>query len=147
MIEGMGEMEIITDRKYVESSIIVLRLKGNLDVVGADALDEYSEILIKDGAVNILLDLKDVRFLSSAGISSINKIYYALHDYTEREFKEEISPGIRSGSYTAPHLKLLNPSKHVRNALNMVGMDMYIGIYKKEKDAVSSFDVNQEELN
>jgi hypothetical protein len=46
---------------------------------------------------------------------------------------------IRKGTYEAPHLKLLNPKKRIFDSIQMVGLDMYLGIYTDEFEAISSF--------
>jgi len=132
-------MEITISKVQAKSPITVMRLDGNLDSISADQFDNKLAELINEGTSDLVIDLSEVKFLSSAGIRSINESFYALHPYDKQEFKEKISPGIRKGTYTAPHLKLVNPSKQVRKTLTMVGIDMYIEIFDTEKDAINSF--------
>jgi len=132
-------MDINVSKVQANSPINVMRLDGNLDSISAVQFDNKLAELIKGGCCDLIIDLSDVKFLSSAGIRSINEAFYALHPYDKQEFKEKISPGIRKGTYTAPHLKLVNPSKQVRKTLTIVGIDMYIEIYDTEKDAINSF--------
>ena len=120
-------------------SITVLRVAGNMDGSTSAEFDTVSQKVLDEGAENILLDLKNLVFMSSAGIRSINSIYYALHNYGKEDFKEEVSKGIRQGNYQAPHLKILNPPDQALKAFKLVGIDMYIGIYSDEKDAIKSF--------
>jgi anti-anti-sigma factor len=119
--------------------VVILRISGNLDAAGADEFEKSINGLLLKGVNNILLDLRGVTFMSSAGIRSINIAFYALHHYDQKEFKEVISKGIRDGTYKAPHLKILNPPKQVMQSFKMVGVDMYLGIYSDEGQAIQSF--------
>lgn len=117
----------------------ILRVSGNLDAAGADELDQIINEITLNGSHDLLLDLSDVSFMSSAGIRSINNAFYTLHNYDRTEFKEVISKGIRQGTYKAPHLKILNPPQQVLQSFKLVGVDMYLAIYSDELQAVQSF--------
>ena len=47
--------------------------------------------------------------------------------------------GLRDGTFKSPHLKLVNPTRHVREVLSMAGLDMFLEIYPNLKDALASF--------
>jgi hypothetical protein len=55
------------------------------------------------------------------------------------ESDEAVKKGILDGSFKSPHLKLLNPKPDVSKVLKMTGVDMYIEVYRSQKDAVASF--------
>ena len=132
-------MKIRIDRKEVNVPVTMLRLEGDFDLVGADEFDKQVASLFQEDVEDIIIDFSKVSFMSSAGIRSINEIYYQLHPYDQEEFKEKISPGIRKGTYKAPHLKLLKPNDKVANTLKMVGLDMYLEVYDDEIEALKSF--------
>lgn len=119
--------------------VSIVRVSGNLDAAGADEFEQIINDLINKGTQNILLDLSGVTFMSSAGIRSINIAFYALHQYDQKEFKEVISKGIREGTYQAPHLKILNPPQQAMQSFKMVGLDMYLGFYSDETQAIQAF--------
>lgn len=119
--------------------VSIVRVSGNLDAAGADEFEQIINDLINKGTQNILLDLSGVTFISSAGIRSINIAFYALHQYDQKEFKEVISKGIREGTYQAPHLKILNPPQQAMQSFKMVGLDMYLGFYSDETQAIQAF--------
>jgi len=129
--------------KIIETSdsipVSIVRVSGNLDAAGADEFEQIINDLINKGTQNILLDLSGVTFMSSAGIRSINIAFYALHQYDQKEFKEVISKGIREGTYQAPHLKILNPPQQAMQSFKMVGLDMYLGFYSDETQAIQAF--------
>lgn len=104
-----------------------------------DQFESAASEAIKNGASNLLIDLTDVQFMSSAGIRSINSLYYRLHPKVSDESEKLIHQEIRKGTYEAPHLKLLNPQKRILDSIKMVGLDMYLGIYSDEFEAIAAF--------
>jgi hypothetical protein len=64
---------------------------------------------------------------------------YDLVHASESEEKQAIYKGVLSGTYKAPHLKLLKPTKRVHDTLNTVGLDMYIDIFEDERQALAAF--------
>ena len=132
-------MEISTEQILANKNVTVIRLQGDFDLVGAQQFDEQISGMEKSASSSILIDLGKVHFMSSAGIRSLNELFYKLHPYDQEKFKQEISPGIRSGTYKAPNLKLLKPSEMVANTLKMVGLDMYLEVFDDENTALQSF--------
>jgi len=132
-------MEISTEQIIANKTVTVIRLQGDFDLVGAQQFDQQISGMEKSTASCILIDLSGVHFMSSAGIRSLNELFYTLHPYDQEKFKQEISPGIRSGTYKAPNLKLLKPNEMVANTLKMVGLDMYLDVYEDENKALQSF--------
>ena len=132
-------MEISIEQIIANKAITVIRLQGDFDLVGAQQFDQQISGIENSAATSMLVDLSGVHFLSSAGIRSLNELFYRLHPYDQEQFKQEISPGIRSGTYKAPNLKLLKPSEMVSNTLKMVGLDMYLEVFTDENEALQSF--------
>jgi len=132
-------MEIRSETVQSRIPVTIIRPSGHFDVVGADDFDAYVTKVVNDGDSDMLVDLGDVTFLSSSGIGSINNLFYQLHTYDQEEFKKDISPGIRNGTYKAPHLKLLNSNDRIENTLRLMGIDRYIDIFFDEDEAVQAF--------
>lgn len=131
-------MEITSELVNDGQAIQVIRVNGDFDLKGANQFDAAMGDILQQGPNRIVVDLSKVHFMSSAGIRSINELFYSLHPYDKDQFKSEISPGIRSGTYKAPNLKLLNPNTKVENALRMVGLDMYLEIFHDEQEALEA---------
>ena len=110
-------------------------------ISGAFNADEPLTGMVKDvvaaGARNILLDLAGVTYISSVGLRVLHTAYSLLRDTSET--KEEVSAGIREGTYYSPHLKLLKPTKWVLDILQMSGYDMFLKSFTDEKQAVASY--------
>jgi anti-anti-sigma factor len=136
---GNPVMQISAEQIVANKIVTVIRLRGDFDLVGAQQFDQQISDMEESAASSILIDLSGVHFMSSAGIRSLNELFYTLHPYDQEKFRQEISPGIRSGTYRAPNLKLLKPSEMVANTLKMVGLDMYLEVFEDENTALQSF--------
>lgn len=89
------------------------------------------------GARNMLIDMTDVPYMSSAGLRALHGIYMMLRDQSEGD--KEVKKGLREGSYYSPHLKILKPSKLVDEVLRLAGYDMFIQSHSTLKDALASY--------
>jgi hypothetical protein len=91
------------------------------------------------GARNILIDLTSVPYIATSGLRALNFIYTLLRTDSPAESDEAVKRGISAGTFYSPHLKLLNPSPHVLEALKVAGYDMFLEIHRDERRAVESF--------
>ncbi len=128
-------MEITVSQEQGRVPVTVVHVKGNLDSTSYEQFQMRVESLIKHGSSNILLDLHDVPYMSSAGLRSLNQLYNQLKD----EDKSTVSKGVSAGTYKAAHLKLLSPTKRVQETLKMSGFDMFLESYSNLKDALAAF--------
>jgi anti-sigma B factor antagonist len=83
----------------------VVCLSGRLDASQVATADETLEKLDH----SIVVDLSDLKYISSAGIGVLMKTYKRLHD---------------SGNT----IKLVNLSQHVRNVFHYAGLEQIFGI-------------------
>ena len=120
--------------------VTVMALRGDLDAYGADLFDSQAREVVAAGAKDVLLEMSEVPFMSSAGIRSIHNLFYQLHPKESEEYKRILNEGVRQGTYKAPHMKLLNPRSNVRRALEMTGLDLYMAILNGDQmEAVNTF--------
>jgi anti-anti-sigma factor len=119
--------------------ITVIQVEGNIDSASYQEFQSRAEELVTAGSRDILIDLTNVHFVSSAGIRAIHSLFNKLRTYSPDISDEEMRKGINAGTYKSPHLKLLNPSKETATTFEMTGLDMYINIYTDRKKALSSF--------
>jgi anti-sigma B factor antagonist len=131
-------MEISVSHEQGRVPVTVLRIKGDINRATADQVQAQARQVFEAGARNIVLDLSEVPYMSSAGIRVINDLFNLVRD-SAAETDEAMRQGLRDGTYKSPHLKLLNPTRHVQEVLNMAGIDMFLEIYGNLKDAVASF--------
>jgi anti-anti-sigma factor len=121
--------------------ITIVHLTGNLDSYTSNEFQAKVEELIKRGARHILVDLTNVPFVSSAGFRVLNSVFNQLRSLhpDSNLSKEDIHKGISEGTYTSPHLKLLNLSTEAKHAFETAGFDMYIEAFTDLKTAVAAF--------
>lgn len=111
----------INIRKTGDSSdITIVDLKGRLDVHFASEVEEQLNKMIEEGNLLVLVNLKEVEYLSSSGL----RIFIA----TMRKLKEN------NGK-----LKLMNMSDAVKKIFKVVELIDMFEIYDSELQAVSSF--------
>ena len=132
-------MEITISNVQSRVPVAVMRLKGDLDANSADTFNDAAAKVVESGATDILIDLSEVPFLSSAGIRSIHALYSKLHPSGSAQDMDAIYKAINAGVYAAPHLKLLKPSNKVEEVIKMSGLDMYLKIYNSEQEALAAF--------
>jgi ABC-type transporter Mla MlaB component len=132
---------MVVDRSTLQGRvpITVFRIQGDIDAKTYEQLQSMAEEAVEGGARDILLDLTNVSYISSAGLRAIHYIYNLLRSKASDEGQDEVSRGLLDGSYKSRHLKLLCPGAYVSNALKTAGFDMYLDIYKDEKEATAAY--------
>lgn len=130
-------MDITVSQEEGRVPVTVFHLKG--DLIQVEPLQTRIQEAYDSGARNILLDLKDVPYISSAGLRVLHFVYNLLNRDDEEGGEETVRRGIVSGSYKSPHLKLLRPSKNAMKALSIAGYDMFLDIYDTQQEAVDAF--------
>src|SRR3972149_6995234 len=93
----------VTERNDGPVPITIFHIKGDIDIKSSDQLQQCAGEAITAGTRNLLLDLSEVRYVSSAGLRTMHILLKMLTQETE----ESISKRVREGTFKAPHLKLL----------------------------------------
>lgn len=129
-------MEINSWHETGQVLVTVLQLKG--DLTAEEPLTSKAQAVFQDGARDIVLDLGDVPYISSAGLRAIHVIYMMLRN-ADPEDEETAIHGIARGTYKSPHLKLVSPSRNGMKALTTSGYDLFLDIHDSIPKAVASF--------
>lgn len=129
-------MEITTSQDTNNATVTIFHLKG--DLTAEEPLLGEAQAAFQAGARNMVLDLSNVPFISSAGLRVIHSIYMLLRGADPVD-DESAARGIARGTYKSPHLKLVKPSKNALKVLSMAGYDMFLEIHDNQKTAVASF--------
>lgn len=129
-------MEINSWHETGQVLVTVLQLKG--DLTAEEPLTSKAQAAFQDGARDIVLDLGDVPYISSAGLRAIHVIYMMLRS-ADPEDEGTAVRGIARGTYKSPHLKLVNPSRNGLKALTTSGYDIFLDIHGNIPEAVASF--------
>ena len=102
------------------SNVHVLELKGYLDAHTAPKLEEAFQSLLKTNRTNIVVNCKDLSYISSAGLG----VFMA--------YIEDVRN--KSGD-----IKLTNMSHKVYNVFDLLGFPLLYEIFKDESEAVKKF--------
>jgi ABC-type transporter Mla MlaB component len=129
-------MEIAISQANGRFPIKIFHLTG--DFLDEETLVAQAASAVASGDRYILLDLKKVRSIGSAGLRGLHRVFQLLQEAGNADH-EAVKKGILAGTYTTPYLKLLSPSKNAVQALHLAGYDMYLDIYTNQKTAVNSF--------
>jgi ABC-type transporter Mla MlaB component len=132
-------MNITVSQMQGRVPVTVFHIKGDIDANSHQQLQIQAQEAHQTGTHNLLLDLTEVPYISSAGLRALHHIFIMLRTSAPGESDSAMSKGLRDGTFKSPHLKLLNPSPAVFNALSTAGFDMYLEIHRDLKQAVSSF--------
>jgi anti-anti-sigma factor len=136
-------MEINVSKEQGKVPVNVIHIKGDLDASSYLDLVKAAQELYDAGAKNLLLDLTDLAFISSAGLAS-------LHIVTKMFRGEKADPEDGWGTYKEidreresglqKYVKLLNPSSEVNSVLDTVGFKQFFEVYTDLGEAVQSFE-------
>jgi anti-anti-sigma regulatory factor len=136
-------MEIKTTAVSEMPSSAVLELDGELDASNyLDVIDEVRH-LYRDGTRHLVIDLTDLRFLSSSGLVALHSAALIMRG------EEPPSPDLGWSAFHAiatdvergfeSCCKLVNPQGRVRKSLEMTGFNNFLEIFEDTATAVQSF--------
>ncbi len=136
-------MEITVSQEQGRAAVSVIRIAGHLD--GQTYLDLISKAneVIGSGVKNILLDLSDLTYISSAGLVALHTIALLTRGETPPDPEHGWS-ALKSMDRTRDggvqqHLKLFNPRPEVTKVLDMVGFSEVFEVFTDKQEAVASF--------
>ena len=104
----------------MQNDINIYRLKGRLDSNTSQGFEQKLFQAISEGAKNMVVDFKDIDYISSAGLRVILKAFKAL----QREDGRII---------------LCSMQKYVREIFKMIGIDSFVPILDTMDDALKAF--------
>jgi anti-sigma B factor antagonist len=110
----------VTIREF--KNVDLVEVSGRVDSSTAPKLDQVLKGLVDKGRSRIVLDLKDVDYLSSAGLRAMISCL--------REVQKPIFGG---------DLRVARPSQRVMEVLELAGLDAVLKIYDDQVGAVGSF--------
>ena len=119
--------------------VTVFHIVGDVDTNSYQQLEAQAQQAHTEGAREIVLDLSEVGYVSSAGIRAMNHIYRLLRTGAPGESDEAVREGIKAGTFKSPHLKLANLNQRVSEALKFAGIDMFLEIHPDLASAIDSF--------
>ncbi|HSR21517.1 MAG TPA: STAS domain-containing protein [Anaerolineales bacterium] len=132
-------MEITLSTRQARVPVTVVHVNGNIDSLTYEAFLAEVEGLIEAGSRHLLIDLKDVPLLSSAGLRALNSVFLRLRQLATDVSDEQMRQGIHAGTYRSPHLKLARPSNATKLALETSGFSMFLDILGDVDAGVAAF--------
>jgi anti-anti-sigma factor len=121
--------------KFIETSTIqepvlitVFHVKDNVNMGNYRELIQEAEKVYQEGARNLILDLADVRMISSAGIGGIITI--------AKMFNSEAAP---EPLLANRHLRVCNCTPMMFTTFEIAGLVEMLGVCKDLQKAISSF--------
>ena len=130
-------MDIIVSQEQGQVPVTVFHIKG--EIISDAQLNAKVEDAFRAGTRDLLLDLREVPYMSSQGLRALHYIYTLLRTDAPAENDEAVKAGIAAGTFASPHLKLLGPSAKTLEVLKMTGYDMFLEIHNDLNEAVASF--------
>ena len=136
-------MEIFVSEAQGKVPVTILRPEGRVDGQNYRELISKAAELYDAGARNILLDLSEVTYISSAGIVALHTIALMLRGESlpnaEEGWNTLRATGRASEAGVQQHLKLLNPRPEVNMVLEMVGFAAYLEAFQDQDKAIRAF--------
>ncbi len=136
-------MTFSTDQAQGNVPVTILAIQGDLDGSNYKDFIELAKSAQQEGINNILIDMSELIFMSSAGLVALLNIAKMLRGEASpdpengwdalHEIDRERDSGIQE------HVKLLNPSPKVLKTLDISGMKQYFEIFTDKESAILSF--------
>jgi anti-anti-sigma factor len=136
-------MEITVSQEQGRVTVSVIHVTGHLDGQTYQSLIAEARKVVEAGTLNILLDLDDLTYISSAGLVSLHTIALMTRG-EELPDPEQGWSTLKSMDRTRDgglqkHLKLLNPRPEITAVLEMVGFSSFFEVFTEKKAAIDSF--------
>lgn len=119
--------------------VTVIRITGDIDSSTYSLFQTHVDEQVAQGARYILLDFREVKRISSAGLRVIHNLFNKLRDLHKDVNDDELRKKMSTGAYKSPYLKLTNLAPHIADVFKLGGFDIYIAIIDDETEALESF--------
>jgi anti-anti-sigma factor len=140
-------MEITISQNQDASHVSIMQLRGALDGESYQYFITEAEKLFDAGVRNILVDMSELEFLSSAGLAALHRITRVFRGEDRSTMEEGWSAihamGRDRDSGVQEHVKLLSPSENILGVLDTVGFKAFFEIYTDIDQALASFPTTQ----
>jgi anti-anti-sigma regulatory factor len=128
---------------HEQGNVAVIQVAGQLDGQSYQDLILKAQEIIGEGAKNILLDMSELTYISSAGLVALHTISMLLRGEKTPGTDEGWS-AIKSMDRTRDggvqkNLKFLNPPPQVVSVLDMVGFSEFFEVFTDKQKAIESF--------
>jgi len=119
--------------------VTIFHIVGDISAKTFSQLQTQAKEAHDSGVRNLLLDLSEVPYVSSAGLRAFHYMFKLLQGDSPQESDEAVRKGLGDGTFKSLHFKLLKPTGHVLEVLKTSGYDMFLEIHDKQDKAIASF--------
>jgi anti-anti-sigma factor len=120
-----SDFKITSEQMQADVPVTVFHISGWLDAQSEGQLVETAQLAYDEGARYLLIDMRDLDTLTSAGMRALQKVYQ-LYTPADQQVK-------------AAHLKLCNAPPQIYNVLSITGFLQNISMYESLDSALDSF--------
>ena len=136
-------MQINFSKQEGSVPVTVMQLSGNLDASSYTDVITRAQEIYDNGTRDLLVDLSQVPYVSSAGLMSLHAIVLIFVGQSMHS-KETSRPSFRSinierDGAVRQHVKLLSPQAAVEQVLDVVGLKQFFDIHTDLETAVKSY--------
>lgn len=134
-------MEITVSFHQANEPVALMNIKGNVDASNYIKIVNKAQEIYNNPVRNLILDLSEVPFISSAGLVAIHKIaliYSGGKQEVEQEGKET-RPDFTHNANARKRVKLLNPQPDVDKTLETTGLKLFFKVFDNLDTALKSF--------
>jgi anti-anti-sigma factor len=120
-----SDLNISSEQVQAEVPVTVFRLRGWLDAQSEEQLLAAARTAYDGGARYLLIDMRELDTLTSAGMRALQKVY------------QIFTP--KADHFRVAHLKLCNAPPQIYNVLGITGFLQNIPMYESAEAALQSF--------
>ena len=140
-------MKTTVDRVEGRVPVTILRLDGDLDASNFEMVIDEGRRLYKEGARDLLLDLRSVPFMGSSGLVALHSLALIFNGKeppdpesgwaAHHAFSQAVDSGLQ------PHIKILLPSapdSALARIMQRTGFERFIDVHTDEAAAIAAFE-------
>lgn len=132
-------LEITATTENARVPVTIINLKGEVDSSNHQVFQAESEALINQGSRYLLINLKEVSYMSSAGLRIIHTLFNKLREIHKDVNDDDLRKKMRAGAYKSQYIKVVNLSSALKELFELSGFDTYIESFDDVPSAIKSF--------
>jgi anti-anti-sigma factor len=131
-------MEINISVEQAKEPVAVMHIRGDIDASNFLDVVTKAQETYKNPARNLLIDLSEVPYISSAGLVAIHRIAL-LYSGVPQDVAANTGRDSTLSSSARKHVKLLSPQSTVEHILETTGLKLFFQVFHDLESALASF--------